>query len=132
MYEMTKREQSALARRREEVEQQLARFREGAQYTFELSNIAQGVISDINLTAQEKILATDYLTVLMLEGAARHGGLLPGTEETVLAQNGQYHPFAEYAQVMALQQVLADLHRGITEGLPEEEANPIVRLFQAR
>jgi hypothetical protein len=132
MYEMTKREQSALARRREEVEQQLARFREGARYTFELSSIAQGVMSDINLTAQEKILGIDYFTVIMLEGARRHGGLLPGTEETVLAQNEQYHQFAEYAQVMALQQVLAHLQRGIAEGLPEEEGNPIARFFQGR
>src|SRR5437762_678862 len=131
MYDLATREQSPLALRRE-VEQQLARSREGMQYTLEQTRVALDMISDITLAGQEKVLATDYIALLMLESAARHGCLLPDTHETILAMRQQYQQFAGQTQALACSAVLQDLYHALAEGVPEEETNPIIRFFQGR
>jgi hypothetical protein len=133
MYDMTTREQQAtLTTLRREVEQQLARSGESMQYTHEQARGALDAISGINLTTEGKVLATDYITIVMLKGAMSHGGLLPGTQETILELNQQFHQFAGQTHALACQAVLQDLYCALAEGVPEEETNPIIRLLQGR
>src|SRR5438552_3358002 len=112
MYEMTTREQSPLALRRE-VKQELARRFESMQYKAELAGEAQDVLSAIAVTAQRKLMETDYISLLMLEGAKLHGCLLPDTEETILTMRQQYQQFADYAYARAAEGILVDLQGAI-------------------
>jgi hypothetical protein len=130
MYDLVTQDQAALTLRGE-VEQLLVRSRESMLYTSELANEALEAMSRITLTGQTRVIADQFISDMLLEGAMRRG-MLPDTQSVIVAMRQNYLEAASLAQVQALQGVLQELRRALGEGVPPKETNPIIRFLQGK